>query len=153
MMNQVSELFNKIQNRLTEAFNLVSDEAMGLAVLMTANKDKGLSRNGLTAEWRKDDALRLAGHFYWLAKTYQRAGETGRYIAFNRASKVIYKAINDDAGFNGKTFLTHEHIGTKVRLEAYQVWLGNGHTERVKALIEAGHVDPNYPAPMTEWLG
>lgn len=153
MMNQVSELFNKIQARLTEAFNLVSDEAMGLAVLMTANKDKGLSRNGLTAEWRKDDAIRLAGHFYWLAKTYQRKGDMGRYIAFNKASKIIYTAIREDRGFNGKTFLTHDGIGTKVRLEAYQVWLKNGYTDRVQALINEGHVDPNYPAPKTEWVG
>ena len=153
MMNQISELCNQIQERLTMAFNIVSDEAMGLAILMTANKAKGLSRNGLTAEWRKDDALRLAGHFYWLAKTYQRKGDMGRYICFNRASKVIYNAIRQDQGFSGREFFAHEHIGTKVRLEAYQVWLNTGFTDRVQTLIDEGCIDPNFPPPQTEWQG
>ena len=132
MLEQLNDLFIRIQARLTSAFNLVSDEALNLALLMISNKNKALSPNGLTAEWSKEDARALANHFYWLAKTYERDGQTGRYICFNRAAKVIYHAINADEGFNGKNFLTHEHIGTKCRLEAYAVWLGNGYTERVQ---------------------
>lgn len=153
MLEELNSLFNRIQERLTAAFNLVSDEALNLALLMIANKKKSLSPTGLTAEWSKEDALALANHFYWLAKTYQRDGQQGRYICFHRAAKVIYGAINADEGFNGKTFLTHEHIGAKCRLEAYSVWLGNGYTERVQGLIDEGKVDPYYPAPMTVWKG
>lgn len=153
MIDQLNDLFNKIQNRLVEAFDLVADEALGLTLLMMVNRKKALSRNGLTAEWRKDDARRMAQHFYWLAKTYERIGQDGRAICFKRASSVIYKAIRKNEGFTGKDFLTHEHVGKKVRLEAYQVWLKDGYTERVQGLIDDGMIDPEYPAPMTTWEG
>tara|TARA_Y100000310_G_scaffold171648_1_gene171843 strand:+ start:1224 stop:1685 length:462 start_codon:yes stop_codon:yes gene_type:complete len=153
MIEEISDLFGRLQDRLIEAFNLSSDEALGLALMMIQQKKKSLSSEGLTAKWRKRDALSLAGHFYWLSKTYQRSQETGRAITFKRASNVIYDAINADQGFTGEEFFTHPHIGAKVRLEAYQIWLNQGYTPRVEGLIQKGKVDPLYPAPMTEWVG
>ena len=146
----------KLSERIASAFTLAAGEATALAFKIEAlgAGERVKSRSSLLWEWRKDDAKRLAGHFYWLAKTYERAGETGRAITFKRASNVIYEAIDADAGFNFKTFIAHPHVGLKVRLEAYDYWLNQGsNTARQIKLINAGHVDPNYPAQSPKWEG
>jgi hypothetical protein len=147
---------NKLSARISSAFNLALSEASALAfkIEMQGAGERVRSHSSVLWNWRKDDAKRLAGHFYWLAKTYERAGETGRAITFKRASNVIYEAIDADQGFNFKAFIAHPHVGLKVRLEAYDYWLANGaHTARQVKLVNAGHVDPNYPPQSPKWEG
>lgn len=150
-MNELQ--INKLAKRINRAFNIAAGEALTLAVKID-DSVKVRSQESLLMSWRKDDAQRLAGHFYWLSKTYDRAGETGRAITFKRASKVIYEAINADQGFDFKAFTAHPHIGFKVRLEAYDYWLSAGQfTARQVKLINAGHVDPSWPAQAPSWQG
>lgn len=154
-MNQAQ--INKLGDRIKRAFNITAGESIALAVRIDTainGEDRVKSRESLLMSWRKDDAKRLADHFWWLAKTYERNNETGRAITFKRAASVIYSAIEADQGFGFKDFIAHAHIGYKVRLEAYEFWLANGQfTSRQNKLINRGGIDPAYPAQAPQWQG
>lgn len=143
----------KISERITRAFNIGAGEAFALA-LKIGDSEKVKSRESVLMAWRKDDAKRLADHFWWLGKTYERSGDNGRSFAFKGAAKVVYEALERDQGFDFKTFIASKRVGFSVRVEAYDFWLSDGTlTPRQKSLVSAGHEDPNYPAPKPLWVG
>lgn len=153
-MNE-SQIINNLSARITRAFNIAAGEALSLASkISNGNMERVKTHSSLLMSWRKDDAKRLAGHFWWLSKTYDRAGDAGRAIVFKRAASVIYSALDADNGFDFKAFIAHPHVGLKVRAEAYDFWLSNGaYTDRQTALMNAGAVDPNHPAQAPDWQG
>ena len=146
----------KLGDRITRAFNIAAGEAMTLATMIACSvegPEKVKSRSSLLMSWNKDDANRLAGHFYWLSKTYERVGDTGRAVTFKRASKVVYEAINADAGFDFKAFINHKHIGFKVRLEAYDYWLASGQMTSRQFGLNRQVNSSEYPPQMPNWRG
>lgn len=145
-----------LTQRLMSAFalNYVEAGRLSARIVASPNCARVTSQTSVFMSWRKDDATRMAGHFYWLAKTYERAGDEGRAITFKRVANAIYSAIDQDAGFDFKCLLRVNGAGESVRKEAVEYWLSSGeYTERQVMLLRAGVVAPEFPAVAPAWQG
>lgn len=93
--------------------------------------------------WSQSNARAVAGHLWGLHKAYKETGDTGRSIAFYRASSALYKLL-ENGNVSPAQYHAQKFVGESITSEVIDYYLSahtTGYTARTASIIEAGAND------------